>query len=262
LLRHRLEPVARAAGCSSFAALLAKLAGPAGVALREPIIDAITTKETSFFRDRHPFDTFRRIILPELAEQVRQRRAANKPRPARIWCAAVSTGQEAYSLAMLIDDYLTSEQGPSMSPTDFALLATDVSEEALAFARTGRFSEREVTRGVSPAFRERCFRHSKRGWAVADRLKQMVEFRKVNLMDNFAGLGMMDLIFCRNVLIYFDEAARRRICERFAEMLAPHGFLILGAVENLYAISSKFTSQHLGSTMVYRKPPPDSRTAR
>jgi chemotaxis protein methyltransferase CheR len=253
LLRHRLGPVVRAAGCASFADFLAKLAGPAGKSLREPIIEAITTKETSFFRDRHPFEVFRKNMLPELASLARRRRAARRTGPVRIWCAAVATGQEAYSLAMLVDDYLSSPAGSDLQGKDFAIVGTDISTEALDSARAATYSDREVTRDVPHEFRERYLHKSKSGWVVVDRLRGMMELRKVNLMESFSSLGPVDLIFCRNVLIYFDESARRRICSGFAELLQAGGFLVLGTVENLYGISNHFVSERLGNTLVYRK---------
>ena len=253
LVKHRLTPVAQAAGCQSFAAFLEMLASPEASRLREPIIEAITTKETSFFRDRHLFETVRSEILPELARQIRQRRADQESRQARIWCAAVSTGQEAYSLAMLIDDFVNSPAGSDLQAKNFGVLATDISPKALEAARAGRYSESDMKRGVSQAFRSRYFRNVEQEWVIADRLRDMVEFRRVNLTDNFTPLGMVDVIFCRNVLIYFDDSRRQRICEHFAEMLRPEGLLILGAAESLYGIATGFASEHRGPTLVYRK---------
>jgi chemotaxis protein methyltransferase CheR len=253
LVKHRLTPVAQAAGCQSFAAFLKNLASPEAALLREPIIEAITTKETSFFRDRHLFETVRSVILPELAAQVRQRRASREPGQARIWCAAVSTGQEAYSLAMIIDDFVNSAAGSGLNAKDFVVLATDISSKALEAARAGRYSAQDMKRGVSQTFRERYFRPVKHEWVVADMLRDMIEFRRINLTDNFTALGMVDVIFCRNVLIYFDDARRQCICEHFAEMLRPKGLLILGAAENLYGIATSFASEHKGRTLVYRK---------
>jgi chemotaxis protein methyltransferase CheR len=252
LLQHRLEPVARAAGCPSFADFLLKLGGADGPALREPVIEAITTKETSFFRDRHPFDAFRDKILPDLAEVVRRRRSSGNRNPARIWCAAVATGQEAYSLAILIIEYLSSFRGKDLAAADFSILATDISSAALNIARTGHYSDFSI-RDVPTSLRDRYFENKKPGWIVRSELTRLIEFRKINLMDDCPGLGMMDCIFCRNVLIYFDDNSRRRICERLADLLTPGGYLVLGAVENLYAVSTRFASEHLGATLVYRK---------
>jgi chemotaxis protein methyltransferase CheR len=253
LLRHRLGPVARAAGCPSFAAFLAKLAGPEAAALRAPIIEAVTTKETSFFRDRHPFDTFRRVVLPQLAALVRRRRAERRPARARTWCAGVATGQEAYSIAMMIDDYLAAEGGADLGPGDFPVLATDISARVLEAARAGRYSDHDVRRGVGAAWVRRFFQRADRAWVVDARLRGRIEFRQLNLLDPFSGLAPVDVIFCRNVLIYFDEAARRRTCDRFADLLPPDGLLVLGAVENLYGISSQFVAERRGPTLLYRR---------
>jgi chemotaxis protein methyltransferase CheR len=253
LVKHRLAPVAQAAGCQSFAAFLKRLASPEAALLREPIIEAITTKETSFFRDPHLFETVRSVILPELAARIRHWRESRESRQARIWCAAVSTGQEAYSLAMIIDEFVNSAAGSDLDAKDFVLLATDISPRALEAARAGRYNEQDMKRGVSQAFRMRYFRPVKQEWVIADKLRDMIEFRRINLTDNFTALGMVDVIFCRNVLIYFDDARRQRICEHFAEMLRPKGLLILGAAENLYGIATRFASEHKGPTLVYRK---------
>jgi chemotaxis protein methyltransferase CheR len=253
LVRNRLGPVATAAACKSFTALLKKLAGPEGPSLREPIIEAITTKETSFFRDGHPFETFRRVILPELGERWRRRRGPSRQRPIRIWSSAVSTGQEAYSVAMLVDDYLASEEGAGLQFRDFAIVATDISVTVLDQARSGIYTTHDLTRGVDAALSERYFRKDGQAWKVVDRLRDLIEFRKLNLMDDFTTLGGMDLIFCRNVLIYFDDDARTVICDHLASMLPTGGRLILGAVENLYGLKTGFTSERLGQTLVYRK---------
>ena len=253
LIRHRLEPVVRDHGLAGFEELARRLRGPGGTALHDAVVEAITTGETSFFRDGHPFDAFRRVLLPRLGALVRGRRLERPPGQARIWCAGVSTGQEAYSVAMLIDDYLSAEGAPDLRTQDFVVLATDVSARVLEVARAGRYGDREVARGVSPPWRERYFRRAGKGWVIDEKLRGMVAFRRANLMENFTGLGRLDLIFCRNVLIYFDESARRRVCERFADMLTPDGLLVLGTVENLYGVSTRFVSERLGPTLVYRK---------
>jgi chemotaxis protein methyltransferase CheR len=263
LLQHRLEPVARSAGCPTFAAFLQKLNSPAGAALREPIIEAVTTAETAFFRDSHPFDAFRRTLLPRLVG-ARLRRpptggmhplptgSSAPASPVRLWSAGVATGQEAYSLAMIVDDFLVQE-GAGLRAADFAILATDISPAVLATARAGSYADREMARGVSPSWQARYFRRAGTGWQIDPRLQKMIEFRRLNLMDPIDSLGSMDTIFCRNVLIYFDEAARRRICDRFADLLVPGGYLILGVVENLYGISTRFVSEFLGPSLVYRR---------
>lgn len=247
LIRHRLEPVARAAGCDTFAAFLKALDGPAGPGLRDPIIEAVTTNETAFFRDGHPFEAFARHILPGLAA----RRLRDPSRPARVWSAAASTGQEPYSLAMLAAE--SRAVNAAGGPQDFTLLATDVSAKALAVARAGRYTDAEAARGLSPDRLRRHFARDGRHWVAADRLRGAIDFRRLNLTEGFGHLPAMDVIFCRNVLIYFDEPTRRGIVDRFAANLPPGGLLVLGAVENLYGITDRFASERVGGTTVYRR---------
>ena len=250
LIQHRLGPVARRHGCRSFAELVTKLRGPQAAQLYEPVIEAITTKETSFFRDGHPFEAFRRHLLPRLAEGVRTRRAR-----ARIWCAAASTGQEPYSLAMLVHDYVTAGQSPGTTADAFEILATDISPRALAAATAAEYSERDVARGLTPDQVRRFFQKTARGWVVQDGLRKLVEFRRLNLAQPFPSLGAFDLIFCRNVLIYFDTDTRQQICQRFYDCLRPGGYLLLGSAENLYGVTDRFESLRFGESLVYRKKP-------
>jgi chemotaxis protein methyltransferase CheR len=249
LLRHRLGPVARAADCTNFAQFIGKLASPRGASYRESIIEAITTRETSFFRDGHPFVAFRQSVLPELTAL----RRPSAGSPIRIWCAGVSTGQEAYSVAMAIDDYVAANPKGAWRSERFGILATDVSTRALEAARLGRYSDREVNRGLTAAQRDRCFNPDGNGWLIDDGLKQRVQFTRINLIEPFHSVGLVDVIFCRNVLIYFDDPTRRRICDGFAEILRPGGYLFLGEVENLYGVSTHFVSERIGRTLVYRR---------
>lgn len=255
LIVSRLEPVLRRNGLPSFDALAERLAQFGSLALQEEVIEAITTKETSFNRDGHPFDELRRLILPGLAARLLERRAALKPLGAkcRIWCAAAATGQEVYSVAMAVADFLANRPGIGLTLDDFPILATDISRAALAVAREGRYSNTEIIRGVTPEHRDRYFRHVHGGWVVDEKLRRGVEFLRVNLARPFASLGTFDLVLCRNLLIYFDEAARRRLCQGFHHALEPGGILILGAAESLYGVSEAFRTERLGTTFIHRK---------
>ncbi len=252
LVRHRLGPLARASGCRSFEEFGERLRRPGSEALRDEVVEAITTAETSFFRDAHPFDAFRRHLLPELVERARRRPAGGGPR-VRLWSVACSTGQEPYSLAMLIHDYLHAHPSPGLAEQDFRILATDVSARVLAVAAAGEYSRREVARGLTAAQVAQHFRPRGHGWVVREEVRRLVEFRRVNLVRPLAGLGTFDGIFCRNVLIYFDEATRRRLCEQLAGLLEDGGWLVLGAAENLYGITDRFEGVSVGRTLVYRK---------
>ncbi len=253
LIRHRLEPVARRCGCRCFDEFRAKLVGSEAARLQEAIIEAITTQETSFFRDRHPFDTLRQQILPDLVRN-RNNVANTNRRPIRIWCAGAATGQEPYSLAIAIHELAGASRSDGPRPEDFSILATDVSAEALAAAKTGAYGWRQVERGLSPNQIHKYFEHCGDRWVARPMLRKLVEFRRVNLIQPFSSLGVFQVILCRNVLIYFDEATRRTICGQFHAMLPDGGWLLLGSAENLYGVSDRFTSVRFGDTLAYRKP--------
>jgi chemotaxis protein methyltransferase CheR len=246
LVRHRLAPVARAAGCRSFEELARKLRGPDGAALHDPIVEAITTPETSFFRDERPFEAFRRELLPRLGE------AARRGGRVRLWCAAAATGQEAYSLAMLADEHA------GAGAAGFTILATDISERVLEKARAAAYTAREVAQGLTPGRLARHFERRGEAWVVRERVRRLVEFRRVNLMGPLGALGTFDAVFCRNVLIYFDVAARRGVCRRLHAALNPGGWLVLGAAENLYGVSDQFEAVRFADALVYRKPVGDA----
>jgi chemotaxis protein methyltransferase CheR len=255
LIRHRLEPVARRCGCRDFDEFRAKLAGSEVARLQEAIIEAITTQETAFFRDRHPFDALRQQILPELVRN-RNSLAPTTRRPIRIWCAGAATGQEAYSLAILIHELAAGARFGGPQPENFSILATDISAEALAVAKAGVYQARQIQRGLTASQIHKYFEHCGDHWVARPMLRKLVEFRRVNLIQPFSSLGVFDVILCRNVLIYFDEATRRTICSQFQAMLAEKGWLLLGSAENLYGVSDQFTSVRFGATLVYRKLPP------
>jgi chemotaxis protein methyltransferase CheR len=257
LVEQRLQPLAVANSCRDFEAFAARLRGPDGSRLREPLIEAITTNETSFFRDGHPFETFRSHILPWLADRMLQSRKLG-PRLAglplgRIWSAAASTGQEPYSLAITLLDFLASGRAPGIVESDFAILATDISARVLATAREARYRDREVKRGVPSELLERYFRREGDSWVAREQVRRLVTFRRLNLVHPLIGLGQFDVIFCRNVLIYFDDDTRRQIADRLHQLLSPGGLLVLGSVENLYGVSSRFESVHMGETIVFAK---------
>lgn len=242
LLSQRLEPIARASRCSGLDDFARALPGIDSPWLRERVIEAMTTFETSFLRDGHPFDTIRTHLLPRLA--------AGR---VRLWSAGTSSGQEAYSLAMTVLDYIDTDT--LRRPDDYSVLATDLSARALAEARAAAYPDREVRRGLGAAHIQRYLTPSGADWSVRESVRRLVEFRRVNLVGPFADLGPFDGILCRNVLIYFDDDTRRRVCERFHDVLAPGGFLLLGAAESLYGVTGLFSVEHYGRTIVYRKPP-------
>jgi chemotaxis protein methyltransferase CheR len=172
----------------------------------------------------------------------------------RIWCAAVATGQEAYSVAMAVTDFLAGRPGLGLTLDDFPILASDISCNALATAREGRYSAADLGRGILLNQRDRFFRQENEAWIVDPSLRRMVEFRPLNLVRPLPNLGTFDLILCRNLLIYFDESMRRRLCQSLHAALNPQGILLLGAAESLYRVTDAFAAERLGSTVVHRKP--------
>ena len=219
LVERRLAPVTRRFGFKSAASLVHELRH-GREALAAAVTEAVTVNETSFFRDAKFFDRFTRELLPGLLAQRGPRRRL------RIWCAACSTGQEAYSIAMVLDDLGLATAGWSVD-----LIATDLSREAVARAEEGRYDALEMARGLDQEQRTRWFRQEGEHWTVAPHLRRMVDFRVFNLLDSYGWLDDLDFVFCRNVLLYFDRAARTSVLERMAETMADDGMLLWGDAE-------------------------------
>jgi len=259
LISQRLEPIVKSNGFKSFTQFYLKLQQTKDRGLNDQIIAAITTNETSFFRDSHPFDTFRDKIIPQMCYWIKERKSRLYMRrgpKANIWCAASSTGQEPYTLAMLLMDAVRDTKVPGVLPEDFVIIASDVSNEVLAKAMSGIYEPLEISRGLPDYYKTQYFTQKDDKWMVKENIQKLVEFRRVNLVEPFRYLGGFDIIFCRNVLIYFDVKTRLAILEQFYHMLNPEGFLFLGASENIFGVTDKFESQHLGRTIIYKRKPP------
>ena len=230
LIESRLMPVARKHNMSSLATLMAQLRA-GNPALESEVVEAMTTNETFFFRDKVPFDLFTETMLPAMQKA----RAAQ--RKVRIWCSACSTGQEPYSLAMLLE-----EKAPNFHGWDFEILATDLSGEVLNKAKGGKFSQFEVQRGLPIQMLVKYFTQVGDLWEIAPSLRQKIQFRPINLLRDFSPLGTFDIVFCRNVLIYFDEPTKIDVLSRLANSVAADGFLVLGAAETVVGLCDKFKS--------------------
>lgn len=255
LVRTRLESVVQAHGFATFSEYLGRLQEFDAAQMRDELVEALTTGETSFNRDSHPFEEFRRRILPDLAAGLLRRRESSYARPlARLWSAGCSTGQEAYSLAMSILEFLSVNPSVDVRPDQFPILATDVSARSLNLAKEGRYPEREIERGLTTELRNRYFDQQDDDWTASERLRRLIDFRRLNFIDGLGNLGPFEVILCRNVMIYFDAKARQRLCDQFHRLLVPGGLLILGAAESLYGLQTPLESEQLGSTIVYRKP--------
>lgn len=229
LLESRLGPVAKKWGYASLEAMTMALQSAPKPELVTDVVEAMTTNETSFFRDTRPFDQFKATILPKMMEK---RAAAKK---LRIWCAASSSGQEPYSLVMILEELKTKMPGWKVD-----ILATDISNDILAQARQGIYTQFEVQRGLPIQMLMGHFTQDGDKWKLSDAVKKQVTFQKFNLLDNMAGLGKFDIIFCRNVLIYFDEPTKRGVLERMAKQIEPDGFLLLGGAETVLGITDEF----------------------
>lgn len=242
LVDARLGGLARRQGHEDIAGLVAQVRAEGGE-LERQVVDLMTTNETSFFRDGHPFDALRGQVLPRLVDRNRATRRL------RVWSAACSSGQEAYSLCMLVHEHF-----PELRGWDLRITGTDISERMLEKARRGRYSELEINRGLPARYMVKYFERSGIHWTVAPALRSMVEFRPMNLAEAWPPLGQFDLVLLRNVLIYFDHATRRDILERCHRVMGPGGLLLLGGAENLVGIDQPFRPMRLGRTTAYVHP--------
>jgi chemotaxis protein methyltransferase CheR len=228
LLESRLGPLARKEGLGSIDELVQVVRARREERLIVQVVDVMTTNETFFFRDKTPFDHLKEAVLPQLSPQRRGSRI-------RIWCAACSTGQEPYSIAMILD------QSPMLTGgVPVEIVASDISERCLERARQGLFTQFEVQRGLPIQMLMQYFTQQDDQWRISERIRSMVGFRKQNLLEPTQGLGKFDVVFCRNVLIYFDNRTKIDILERIASQLNPGGFLMLGAAETVIGLTTRF----------------------
>jgi chemotaxis protein methyltransferase CheR len=228
LIESRLLPLARKAGLADIGDLVQKMKNGSS-SLIAKVVEAMTTNETFFFRDKVPFDHFREKIMPEML----QARAARKS--LRIWCAAGSTGQEPYSLAMCLK-----EMGAALSGWRVEIVATDLSNEVLEKSKAGIYSQFEVQRGLPIQMLVKYFKQTGEIWQINADIRAMVQHRQLNLLHDFSQLGRFDVIFCRNVLIYFDQDTKTNIFGRLARTIEPDGFLVLGAAETVVGLTETF----------------------
>jgi chemotaxis protein methyltransferase CheR len=229
LVESRLMPIARKHGLFNLTGLVAKLKGPDAEALTVEVVEAMTTNESFFFRDKLPFEHFRDAIMPALM-------AARGPsRRIRIWCAAAATGQEPYSLAISLK-----EMGKELKGWRVEILATDISNEVLEKAKSGIYTQFEVQRGLPALLLIKYFSQVGETWQIAPEIRGMVKFMPLNLLDDFSHLGRFDLVFCRNVLIYFDQPTKSAVLDRIADVSERDGFLALGGAETVVGLTNRF----------------------
>ncbi|WP_441240910.1 CheR family methyltransferase [Tardiphaga sp. 768_D3_N2_1] len=239
LVESRLMPLARKANLSGIDELVQKIKNGSS-ALASDVVEAMTTNETFFFRDKVPFDHLRDVVLPEMI----QARAARKSM--RIWCAAASTGQEPYSIAMTIK-----EMSAQLAGWRVEIIGTDISQQVLEKSKSGIYTQFEVQRGLPIQLLVKYFKQTGEMWQINPDIRAMIQYRPLNLLQDFSSMGKFDIIFCRNVLIYFDQEMKTQIFGRLAKCMEPDGFLALGAAETVVGLTDAF-KPHADKRGLYR----------
>ncbi len=247
LFETRLGSIAETYGCKSYQELHQKSRQDPSKKIEKEIIDAITTNETLFFRDKGPFELLQHKILPEVID-LRSSPSSLKTK-VKIWSAAASTGQELYSIAIVIKELLN-----ELSNYSFTLFGTDISDAAISQASYGKYNRFEIERGLDRKFLQKYFIPFGDSWKIKDEIRAMVNFKKLNLMEPFTSLGKFDIIFCRNVAIYFTLEDRKKLFNKIADSLADDGYLVIGSTESLSGVCPRFVpKRHLRSIFYQKK---------
>ena len=245
LVETRLTPLAQQQGFASLTEYIERMRSEPKVnGIHHKAVEALTTNETLFFRDYHPFEALRRSILPALLQQ----RAS--ARRLTIWSAACSTGQEPYSLAMLLLEHF-----PQLADWTVSILATDLSPVVVKLAQEGRYSQFEVNRGLPATYLVKYFTQQNETWCIKDEVKRFIEFREMNLVEPWPVMPPFDLVFLRNVMIYFDVETKKAILKRIRNCLLPHGCLFLGTAETTTNLDPVYHPVTHGKAVVYGLPP-------
>ncbi len=240
LLEARLKPVAQQHGLASIDQLCSRIQLDHDRALRAKVVEGMTTNETLFFRDVTPFDALKQTILPELTGRRADLRRLS------IWCAACSSGQEPYSLAMLLLETI-----PQPHLWKIEILGTDIAEGILDRARRARYFQLEVNRGLPVHYLVKYFRREHLDWELKAEIRNMVQFKMFNLKDPMRGMGPFDIVMCRNVMIYFDTTLKKQILTGIRGVLAPDGYLLMGAAETVYNLDENYERKVIGPATVY-----------
>ncbi len=258
-VRNKLKPIVEELNLTSYSELAEILNKNGSIALRDKVVSAVTVNETSFLRDKDPFRVLREILLPDLAKSVLARKAAKLPRskkPFNILSAPCSTGQEPYSIAMTIFEYIESVKPPNLFFDDFQILAFDIDKIALEKAKNGVYQKYFLDRELTETQLTKHFDRASGIYRVKPHLQKIIEFKVMSLLDDVlirSRYPLFDIIFLRNVLIYFNKDTRRKIMSFVAKALAPGGKLILGSSENIYGFEDDFETINNGKTLVYLK---------
>lgn len=243
LVKSRLAPLMSRFSVDSLSALVSKTLSPHERQLRAAVVDAMTTNETLWFRDQYPFELLKTKIFPEFKDL---------RRPVKIWSAASSSGQEPYSIAMSANEYQTTN--PGALKMGVQIVGTDISNTMLDMCKNAEYDALALARGLSPERKKKFFADSGNGMAkVNEPIRRMVNFRHLNLLDSYALLGKFDVIFCRNVLIYFSPDVKAKIISQFAQALNPNGYLFLGASESMAGLNNDFDMLRCNPGIIYQK---------
>ncbi|MFO7813837.1 MAG: protein-glutamate O-methyltransferase CheR [Pelovirga sp.] len=249
LIETRLQGLLKECGAVDFSDLHRKVTSDFSRALRRRVIDAVTTNETSFFRDQSPFELLRHKLLPELIDR-RRTNSMGRTTPIRIWSAACSTGQEVYSIAIVIKELLGSLNG-----YDVRILGTDISDHAVAQASHGYFSNLELGRGIRDDSVRKYFISEGSQWKIRDEVRAMTSFRTMNLLEPFTFPVPFDLIFCRNVAIYFNEKDKIKLFRNLGRVLAKDGALLVGSTESIAGLCPEYKPQRYHRSVFYQIEP-------
>ena len=248
LFETRLSSIAEGLNCKSYVELHNKAKADTTKGIERKIIDAISTNETLFFRDKGPFELLQHKLLPEIIDARSSSASGIKP-TIKIWSAAASTGQELYSIAIVIKELI-----PDLSKYTIKLLGTDISDNAIAQASYGKYNKFEIERGLPRAQLQKYFTPTGEFWKIKDDIRAMVNFRKLNLMQPLVAMGKFDIIFCRNVAIYFTLPDRKKLFNKIADCLTDDGFLVIGSTESLTGVCPRFVpKRHLRSIFYQKK---------
>ncbi len=241
MLEKQLTPVAKNVGLNDVVELVGKMRQAPNAILSTQVAEAVTVNETSFFRDNHPFVALEKKVIPDLIARNQSKKEI------RIWCAACSCGQEPYTIAMIIREHF-----PHLSDWNIQIVATDLSDEMLNKSKSGEYSQLEVNRGLPVKKLVRFFDRQGSVWQVKQELKDLIDFRRLNLTTAWPFLGQFDIVFIRNVLIYFDQSTKAEILHRVRRVLRPDGYLFIGSVETTIGLGVPFQREEIDVSVCYR----------
>ncbi|MFH0998232.1 MAG: protein-glutamate O-methyltransferase CheR [Pseudomonadota bacterium] len=248
LIESRLSPLLKEYACRTFSDLYQKSRIDSTKTIEKRIIDQITTNETFFFRDNAPFEMLKYKILPDIVDRKTQKAFSNSPVVLRIWSAGCSNGQEVYSIAIALKEILL-----DLNKYNVTVLGTDISGSAIVRASHGTYSRLEMDRGLTSERMEQYFIREGDAWKIKDEIRAMATFKKMNLMQPFVGIGKFDIIFCRNVAIYFTIEDRKKLFRHIEDVLAADGVLIIGSTESLTGVAPQFEPKRYLRSVFYQQ---------